>query len=117
MPKRFSLLHFGWKSRARLPPPNKDPQLDPPDRHTILSQWQHLGSLDPKSRDYVELLRTLVDVEGNRSVALQFTDDDAGIVINVIAKVSPCGIADYISSTTYLWILWTSGSEGWWNSE
>jgi len=104
MPNRFSLLHFGWKSRARLPPPNKGPQLDPPDRQTILSQWQRLGSLDPKSRDYIELLRTLVDVEANRSVASKFTDDDAGIVINIMGDVSPCGTIDWTSSTTYTWV-------------
>ena len=106
MPNRFSLLHFGWKFRAdpRLPPPNKGQQLDPPDRRTILSQWQRLGSLDPKSRDYIELLRTLVDVEGNRSVALEFTEDDARIVINVISDVSPCGITDCTSSAAYIWV-------------
>jgi len=94
---RFSLLHFGWRSRADpdpLPPPNNGPELDPPDRQAVLSEWQRLSSLDPKSRDYVELLRTLIDVEDNRSVALKFTENDAGIVINVIGDVSSCAIID-----------------------
>jgi len=69
-------------------PPKKDGRPDPPDPQTVLSQWRSLGSLDPKSTDYDELLRTLVDVEGNRKVAMKFTDNDVGIVINTIGEVS-----------------------------
>lgn len=98
---RFSLLHFGRKTRIdpRVPVPSPDyipslsspdkrTQSDPPSRQAVLSQWQRLGSLDPKSRDYINLLGTLVDVKGNRSVALKFTNNDARIVINIIGEVS-----------------------------
>jgi len=98
---RFSFLRFGRKSRADpglpvpnpdyicpLPPPNNGTQPDRPDRQTVLSQWRRLGSLDPNSHDYIELLRTLIDVESNRKVALKFTNNDAGIVINTIGEVS-----------------------------
>ena len=36
------------------------------------------------------LLGRLVDVEGNRSLTLEFTGDDAGIIINIIGGVSSC---------------------------
>jgi len=107
---RFSLLRFGRKPRTDpelpvpnpdyihpLPSPNNGAQLDLPDRQTVLSQWQRLGLLDPKSHDYIELLRTLVDVESNRKVALKFTNNDAGIVIDIIGEVSTC---DLISAST-----------------
>lgn len=98
---RLSFLHFGSKSRADLipsvprpdhtrprPPPKKSARRDPPDHQTVLSQWRRLGSLDPKSHDHDELLRTLVDAEDYRKVALKFIDNDAAIVINIIGKVS-----------------------------
>ena len=53
----------------------------------VLSQWRRLGTLDPRSNNYVELLKRLVDLEGNRKLALDLTDDDAGAVINVIDGV------------------------------
>lgn len=70
------------------PLPKKDVQLDPLDPQTVLSRWRYLGSLNPTSHDYDELLRTLVDAGGNKNVTMKFTDDDAGIVVNVISKVS-----------------------------
>ena len=111
----FSLLHFGWKSRTDrglpkaprpdhvhpLSPPDNGPRLNPPDRQTVLTQWRRLGSLDPKSRNHIELLKTLVDIEGHRNVALKFTDDDAGIVINAIGDVSPCCTIVGTSPTAY----------------
>ncbi|KAF9642223.1 hypothetical protein BDM02DRAFT_2477188 [Thelephora ganbajun] len=69
-------------------------QLGPPSYDMVLSQWQRLGSLDPRSRDYTELFRTLVDVESNREVALGFIHGDAEIVINHLGKVSSSGIID-----------------------
>jgi hypothetical protein len=33
-------------------------------------------------------LKTHVEVEGNRSVAMKFTDGDAGTIINIIGEVS-----------------------------
>ena len=96
---RFSLLRFVRFSRTDpsvqspgdVPPPlppKIDAQPDCPDYRSVLLQWQRLGSLDPKSPHYVELLERLVDVEGNRSLALEFTGDDAGIIINIIGGVS-----------------------------
>lgn len=113
---RFSLLHFGRRPPVTpvvpstnhihpLPPPDNSVQLGPPDRRSVLSQWQYLGSLDPNSRDYVELLRTLVDIESNRNVALKFTNDDAGVVINAIAEVSSCDIIGCNSHAAYVWVL------------
>lgn len=96
---RFSLLRFGRPYRCDpvpvpntadtrpLPSPNTDPQLEYPDRQTALSQWQLLKTLDPKSHNYVELLKRLVEVEGNRNLALELTDGDAGAVINTIDGV------------------------------
>jgi len=94
---KFPLLRFGQPSRADpvlpvpspvdirpLPSPNADTPLEYPDRLTALLQWRRLGTLDPKSHNYVELLKRLVDVEGNRNHALELTDSDAGAVINVI---------------------------------
>ena len=112
MPIRYFLLNFGRRLRAdprprvlnpghTRPPPNNGAQPDPPDQQTVLSQWQHLGLLDPTSRDYVELLGTLVDVEGNRKLALNFTDNDAGIVINIIGDVRSHATLDHASTTTY----------------
>ena len=114
MPFRLSLPHFGRRScidpghlcpgpdHVRpLTSPNNGAQLNPPDRWTILSQWQRLGSLDPRSRDYDELLRTLIDVANNRNVALKFTDNDARIVINIVSEVSPCDMIYYASPTAY----------------
>ncbi|KAF9781213.1 kinase-like domain-containing protein [Thelephora terrestris] len=99
-PIRFRLPRFVRPTRPDpvLPVPNQDNirplpsssgldvQPDFPDRQTILSQWQQLGTLDPKSHGYVELLRTLVDVESNRNIALGFTDYDARVVINIIGE-------------------------------
>ena len=78
-----------------IPSPNHpDTQLVRPDRQTILAQWQQLGALVPRSHDYAQLLRRLVDVEANRNLALELIDDDASIVINAIGEVSsfcpPC---------------------------
>jgi len=73
---------------------------DPPDLQTVILQWQHLGSLDPNSCDYNELLSTLVDIEGNGTVATKFTDDGAGIVINIIGEVSFCDIIDRVPTTS-----------------
>ena len=73
-----------------LPSPNTGARLDYPDRLTVLSQWWQLGTLDPRSHNYVELLERLVDVERNRKLALEFTDGDAGAVINIIDEVSSC---------------------------
>lgn len=70
-----------------LPLPDADPLLEYPDPPTAFSQWQRLGTLDPKSNNYVELLKRLVDVEGNRNLALEFIDGDAGAVINIIDEV------------------------------
>lgn len=72
-----------------------------PDPQTVLSQWRSLGALDPKSNGYDELLRTLVDVEGNRKVAMKFTDNDVGIVINTIGEVSFCDIFSRVSTTPH----------------
>ena len=110
---RFSLLHFKRRPRLDpavprtdhidpLPPPNNATQVGPPDRQTILAQWRYLGSLDLKSQGYIELLKTLVDVEDNRNVALKFIDDDAGIVINIIGKVSSCATIDCTSPTAHM---------------
>jgi len=109
-----SLLHFGRKSRAdsglavassgRNRPrssPRTDAQLNPPDPKTVLSQWQRLRSLDPKSHDYDELLRTLVDEGGNRRAAMGFAADDAGIVIDIIGEVSFCDMIDCASTTSH----------------
>lgn len=95
----FSLPRFWHQFRAeqvlpapdpddtRPPPPQQsDAQLGRPDRQTILSQWSHLRTLDPKSHDYIELLKRLVDVEANRHLALGLTGKDAGIVIDTIDK-------------------------------
>ena len=114
MPFRLSLPHFGRRSCVdpghlcpgpdhvrSLTSPNNGAQLDPPDRWTVLLQWQRLGSLDPRSRHYVELLRTLVDVANNRNVALKFIDNDARIVINIISEVSSRDMIHYASSTAY----------------
>ena len=84
---RFPLLHFGRQPRA-----NTDAQLDHPDHQALLSQWQRLGSLDRKSRSYVELLRNLVDVEVNRTLTLEFAGDNADVVINIIGDVSHCNL-------------------------
>jgi hypothetical protein len=112
MPILDFLLNFGRRLRADpgsrvpnpghiRPTPNNSAQPDLPDQQTVLSQWQHLGSLDPTSRDYVELLGSLVDVEGNRKAALKFTDSDAGVVINIIGDVRSRAILDRASTTTY----------------
>ena len=87
--------------RVHFQPPPEDARPDPPDPRIVLSQWQHLGSLDPESHDYDELLRTLVDMEGNRKAAMKFTDNDAGIVINIIGEVSFCDMIDHASTTSY----------------
>ena len=97
---RLSLPRFVRPSRPdpALPVPNHDihplpssnhpdPQLVRPDRQTILAHWQRLGTLIPRSHDYSELLRRLVDIEANRSLALEFIDNDASIVINAIGEV------------------------------
>ena len=112
MPIRYFLLNFGRRLRAdprprvpnpghTRPPPNNGALPDPPDQRTLLSQWQHLGSLDPTSRDYVELLGRLVDVEGNRKAALKFTDSDAGVVINIIGDVRSHAIPGRASTMAY----------------
>jgi hypothetical protein len=77
------------------------PSNDPPDPKAVLSQWQRLGSLKPGSRGYNELLRTLIGVEGNGNVAMGFTDDNAGILINIIGEVSFCDIVSCASTTSY----------------
>jgi len=82
-------------------PPKKDGRPDPPDPRGVLSQWRRLGSLDRESNDYDELLRTLVDVEGNRKVAMKFTDNDVGIVINTIGEVSFCDIFSRVFTTPH----------------
>ena len=100
---RFSFLRLGRQSRLNPPPPVSSPgdthpfhsheidaQPDHPDHRMILSQWQRLDSLGPKSPHFVELLGRLVDVESNRSLALGFTGDNAGIIINILGRVSPC---------------------------
>ena len=71
-----------------LPLPSSNMPINHPEPQAILLQWQRLGMLDPKSHDYVELLKGLVDEEANRHLALGFTGKDAGIVINTIDKVS-----------------------------
>ena len=83
------------------PSPKKDGRPDPPDPQTVLSQWQRLTLLDSRSHDYDELLRTLVEVEGNRKAAMKFTDNNAGIVINIIGEVSFCDITACVSTTSY----------------
>ena len=103
MPIRFSFLRFRRESDAnpgrtlQSPdhihfqlPSKRDIRLPPLDPQAVLPQWHHLRSLDPDSRDYNELLGTLVGVEGNRRVAMKFTDKNAGVVINIIDEVSPC---------------------------
>ena len=102
MPIQFSLPGFLRPSRPNpaapvrnqvdvrpLPSPKTGLRLGPPDRLTILSQWRRLGTLDQKSHDYLELLKRLIDIKENRTLALEFTDDDAGIVINIIDKAGP----------------------------
>lgn len=118
---RFSLLRFGRPPRADpvlpvpspvdirpLPSPNTDTGPDYPDRATALSQWQRLGTLDQKSYSYIDLLKSLVDVEGNRNLALELTNGDADVVINNIDWVSPFSRL-YRCYTPY---PSTSGSEG-----
>ena len=100
---RFSALRLGRQSHVNPPlaviipedaPPFRsheiDAQPDHPDHGTVLSQWQYLGSLDSKSPQFVELLERLVDAEDNRSLALDFTGDDAGMIIDIIGGVSSC---------------------------
>ena len=93
----FPFLRFGRNSHS----PRRDVQLNLPDPQDVLLQWQHLGSLDKKSHDYDELLRTLVNVAGNRKVAMKFTADEAEIVIDIIGEVSFCDIIDCTSTTSY----------------
>lgn len=115
MPIRFPFLNFGRKPRADpgrpvqspdflrpSPSPNNGVQLGPPDRRTVFSQWQHLGSLDSKPREYVELLWTLVDAESNRNVALKFTGNDAKIVINILGEVSFGHCRVFLLSLTHI---------------
>jgi hypothetical protein len=90
---------------VRFKSSSKDARPDPPDPKAVLSQWQRLGSLKLGSRGYNELLKTLVDVEGNRNVAMKFTDNDAGTVINIIGEVSFCDIVDCASITPYTCVL------------
>lgn len=101
MPIKFPSLGLG--SRSHLNPglavpsqdhtrfqssPDKGIEFNPPDPRLVLSQWHRLGSLSPKSHDYEELLRTLIDVEGDGKAVLKFTGDDAQIVLNIIGEVS-----------------------------
>ena len=96
------LAHLaGTATSSTVIDPITHPGLDPLDLQTVLSQWQRLGSLDPKSHDHDELLRTLVDAEGNKEVAMKFTGNDARIVINIIDEVSFCDIVDR-ASTSYV---------------
>ena len=117
MSTRFSLPRFVRPSRpdpvlpgqsqdnVRPLPSSSDPdaQLDHPDQQTVLSERQRVGTPDTMSHDYVELLRGLVDVEANRNLALEFTGNDAGIVINTIAKVS--FLIGSTSTHSYLYAL------------
>jgi len=111
MPRLFRLRN---RSRADpgpvVPIPDhirfqQDGRPDPLDPRTIPPQWRRLASLDPRSHDYDELLRTLVEVEGNRKAAMKATDKDAGIVINIIGEVSFCDTAACVSTTSYAQIL------------
>lgn len=77
-----------------------DVQLDPLDLR-VLSDWQRLGSLNVGSPGYGELLRELVDVESNRKAVMEFTGDNAKIVINVIDEVSPRDTIVRASTTPY----------------
>lgn len=117
MSTRFSLPFFVRPSRPDpvLPAQSQDnnrplrsssdpyAQLDHPDQQTFLSERQRDGTPGTVSHDYVELLRGLVDVEANRNLALEFTGDDAGIVINTIAKVS--FLIDSTSTHSYPYAL------------
>ena len=81
--------------------PRRDVQPNLPDPQDVLLQWQRLGSLDTKPHDYDELLKTLVNVAGNRKVAMKFAADEAGIVIDIIGEVSFCDIIYCASTTSY----------------
>ena len=92
---------------------------DPPDPQTVLLQWERLGSLDRRSRDYYELLGTLVDVEGNGAVAMEFTGGNAEIVMNIIDEVSFCDVtylAVFLSRLTHKFSHGILGSEERWVS-
>jgi hypothetical protein len=76
--------------------PHHDQCPIPPDRRTILKQWQ--GLKNDESLDHQQLAQ-LIDVEGNRNVALKFGGKDAATVINTIDKVSQISWDDASSAT------------------
>lgn len=84
-----------------LPPPTNDTRGGCPDQLALLSQWRRLSTLDPKSHTYSRLLKRLVDVQGNRCLALEFLDDDAGAVVNIIDEVGSFILLCLYYSTPY----------------
>ena len=115
---KLSLIHFTRLSRTDpalpfpspvdirpLPPPSTDKRGRYPDQLAVLSQWQRLSTLDPKSHTYSRLLKRLVDVQGNRSLALEFIDEDACAVVNIIDEVGSFNLLYLYRSTPYLSVV------------
>lgn len=103
MPARIELLfrQLIAKYQGNHVTPTQDfvPHHDIP-VESIVSKWSRLEQLDPSSREYLRLLTSLLDDAGDRRATTALKDEDATIVLDILARVRihPAIWADYRST-------------------
>jgi hypothetical protein len=103
MPERIELLFrkliAKYQGNHVTPTSDVVPHHDIP-VESIVSKWSRLEKLDPSSREYLRLLTSLLDDAGDRRATTALKDEDATIVLDILARVRihPAIWADYRST-------------------